>query len=240
MSKTLKIVKYQLAQSYLLGQTLLCFSVIVLNIILSFIIFRFFAGAQEERVGSIEAIALIWIFIIGITWLFGSDFKYLLSQGISRKTFFRAITLAYIILAAIWALGVTVFVMVATEMMRINMLYQMMYRNLEVTGIFAWLFAALLLLLMLGCFIALVYYRTDKRTKYIVILALFVFFGLLSVLNQAAGGVIFRAAFAVLMAAMGFSTPVPNPYIAALSMLLCTAFLCGCNFLLIRKAQLKY
>ena len=90
---------------------------------------------------------------------------------------------------------------------------------------------------MLGWFIALVYYRSDKRTRYIVSLAPFVFFGLLSALNQAAGGVIFQAVLTFLTAAMGLSTPVPNPYIAALSMLLGAAFLCGGNFLLIRRAQ---
>jgi hypothetical protein len=237
MSRTLKIVKYQLAHSYLRGQTLLCFSVILLSIILSFITFRFFADAQAERVSSIEPIALIWIFITGLAWFFGSYFKYLLSHGISRKTFFRAITLTYIMLAAIWAFGVTVFVMVTAEITRIQVLYQMIYRNLEVTGVFTWLFAALLLLNMLGWFIALVYYRSDKRTRYIVSLAPFIIFGLLSALNQAAGGVISQAVFAFLTAAMGLSIPVPNPYIAALSMLLGAALLCGCNFLLIRRAQ---
>jgi len=54
---------------------------------------------------------------------------------------------------------------------------------------------------------------------------------------KGADGVIFQAAFAVLTAAMGLSTPVPYPFSAALSMLLLTALLCGCNFPLIRKAQ---
>jgi len=59
----------------------------------------------------------------------------------------------------------------------------------------------------------------------------------LSALNQTADGVIFQALFAVLTAAMGLSTPVPYPFSADLSMLLLTAFLSGCNFPLIRKAQ---
>ncbi|MBS4008351.1 MAG: hypothetical protein KGZ45_08000 [Clostridium sp.] len=237
MSKTSKIVKYQLARPYLQGQTLLCFSVIFLSIILSFVVQRFFAGTRENGVGSTDPIALIWIFIIGLISVFGCDFKYLLSQGISRKTFFRAVTLTYIIFAAIWAIGVTFFVMIAAEITRIQVLYQIIYRNLDVPGVITWLFAALLLLLMLGWFIALVYLSSDKRTRYIVSLAPFIMFGMLSALNQAAGGVVFQAVLAILTAVMGLSTPVPNPYIAALSMLLVTALLCGCNFLLIRRAQ---
>ncbi|MEK6264413.1 MAG: hypothetical protein N2B06_06545, partial [Clostridium sp.] len=80
---------------------------------------------------------------------------------------------------------------------------------------------------------------SSKRMSYLISFAPFVLSGLLIIINQSTNGKLFESIIKFIVAAMGFSGSIPNPYIASFSMLLCVAIICGFNYLLIRKAELK-
>lgn len=239
MENIFKVTKYQLM--FFKIQTAICFSVIAFNILISVVV-GYLIDAQNagsrSSAGSTDIIALTWIFILGLC-CFKPSFKFLLANGVSRKRFFWGNIYCLAIVAGLWAVILTLLCVLARMFTRITVLYELLYENLNPIHAVVWTFAALFLLAVLGWCINMLYYRSTKRLKYAVTLAPFVLYGLLTVINQATGGILLRSISQFLIAAMGFSAGARSSYIGALTMLLFAAVICSLNFLLLRKAQLK-
>ena len=234
-----KVVKFQLLNFK--KQTLTCFSIIVLNIMISLVVSHFMQSeidGSNVSVGSIDIVAFIWIFILGIGF-FKPSFKYMLSNGISRKKFFLASIQCFLIVAAGWSIAITLLTIISRRYTNIFMLYELLYKNLSALSLIAWMFAAFFLLSIFGWFINLIYYRSGSRVKLLISFFMFALAPLLLFFNIISSGIIFNAMAQFFIVTMGFSTNFPNPYIGTLSMLIFAMIICGFNFLLIRKAQVK-
>ena len=234
-----KVVKYQLLS--LKNQTLTCFSIITLNILISFIVSYFLTSAidgSNVKIGSIDIVALIWIFILG-TSFFKPSFKFMLSNGVSRKRFFVANINCFAIIAAVWSIAVTLLSIISRRYTNIIVLYETLYNNLNGLSFAIWMFAAFFMLAILGWFINIIYYRSGKGLKLFISFSMFAIGPLLLLFDILTSGLIFKGIAQFFIITMGFSSDFPNSYIATLSMLIFAIVLCSFNFLLIRKAQIQ-
>lgn len=84
MSNIFKATKYQLMM--FIPPSLVCLSIIALNMLISVTISYLFPGSGISS-GSSDLIAFIWIFILGLLF-FIPGFKFTLANAVSRKHLF--------------------------------------------------------------------------------------------------------------------------------------------------------
>jgi len=217
-------------------QIIICIAVLFLHLLISVAVIHLVT--KEGRAGVNDIIVMCWMFIMFLV-IFNPSLRYILSQGISRKRFFLAMSLNIALLAAILALLSTIFYIISLKVANVWMIYELIYHNQSIPGILVWEFAALLFLGVLGWFIRLVYYVSDLRTKLLVSILPFVLASLLILFNALVNGAIGHAIWQFLKTVMGFSYTDPNPYIGMVSMLVAAVILSGAIFLLLRRAQVK-
>lgn len=164
--------------------------------------------------------------------LFIANFKVMLANGISRKTFLLANILAAVGAAA--ALSIFNFVVVlATGLFQpVILISHLIYPYSGWAGLLILQFALYFWLIVLGWFITLAYYRSSKPVQWALSLAPFVLFFLLQQDNSR-GGAITNPIREFL------SVSMLTPFRATTSMLAYAAILCGLVYLLIRRAPLK-
>jgi len=236
MNSIIRATKYQLTM--FIPQSLLCISIIVLNILISITVSYLFPGSGISA-GSSDSVAIIWIFIIGLI-SFTPSFKFMLSNSVSRKSLFWANIISMSILSVALATVVTILLWLVSRMnIKIIVLYTLIYKNNSVIGIFIWLIGVFFLLIILGWFINMVYYRSSKGMAYVISFSPFILSGLIIIINLTTNGKLFDYIIKFIVTAMGFSGSIPNPYVGALSMLIFAAIICIFNYLLIRKAEIK-
>lgn len=236
MSNIFRATKYQLMTFKF--PSLMCLSIIALNILISITVTYLFPGAGISA-GSSDAVAFIWIFVLGIV-TFTASFKFMLANAVSRKSLFWANIFSMAIASIAWAVIITLILSIISRMnIKIIVIYTLFYNNYSVLATIVWFATIFYLLVVIGWFISMAYYRSSKGMAYLISFAPFVLSGLLIIINQSTNGKLFESIIKFIVAAMGFSGSIPNPYIASFSMLLCTAIICGFNYLLIRKAETK-
>jgi hypothetical protein len=240
MSNILKITKFHLLTLFK-WQSIAFLATLVLNVLISVVVTRLVeasgSGANTSA-GSLDPTALVWMFIIGIVF-FATSFKFMMSHGVSRRRFFLASGLSLVSMSAIWAILLTIFIVVSRTFTNIWVVFDLLYRGWDLVSMAVWEFAGMFLLAVLGWLIYLIYYVSGLKTKYIITAAPFVVIPLLALFNIMANGVIFEAIGKFVINAMGFASNVPNPYIGAGSMLIFSLILGGAVFLLIRRAQVN-
>ncbi|MDD5289014.1 MAG: hypothetical protein PHY28_07905 [Dehalococcoidales bacterium] len=235
MSRIIKITRMTFSELYNL-QILICASVLLLHILISMAVI--WLANTDGPAGVGDGIALITVPILGLVF-FSSSFKYTLSQGVSRKTFFSATCLGIVLLAAVIAILVTIFYIINLKIANVLMIYKLIYPAQGIPSLLAWEFAALLFLGMLGWCIRLIYYRSNRTTKYIVSIAPFVLAAFLILFNALADKGMDRAIWEFLKTVMGLSGDSPNPYVGMASLLVAAVILGGFSFLLLRRAQIN-
>jgi hypothetical protein len=240
MGNVLKITKFHLLTLFK-GQSITFLATLLLNVLISVVVtYLVKAKNPDVRVtaGSLDPVALVWMFALGMVF-FAQSFKFMLSHGVSRRRFFFAAGFSIASMAALWAIMVTVFVVVTRMFTNIWVVFDLLYRGRDAVSMTTWEFAAMFLFAVLGWFIYLVYYISGRKTKYIITAAPFVVAPLLVLFNIITNGVIFQVIGRIFINAMGFSSGVPNPYTAVVSMLLLAVAIGGAIFLLICRAQVK-
>ena len=236
MSNIFKATKYQLMT--FIPPSLGCLCIIALNILISVTVSYSFPG-RGISAGSSDLIAFIWIFIIGILF-FISSFKFMLANAVSRKHLYWANIFSMSILSVAWAVIVTLIISFISKMnIKIIVLYNIFYKGSSAMGTVVWFIAIFYLLIIIGWFINMIYYRSSRRMAYVISFSPFILSGLLTFINQSTNGKLFNYIIKFIVAAMGFSDSIPNPYIASVSMLLMAVVVCGFNYLLIRRVQIK-
>ncbi len=236
MDKITKIIKFYFVNSFK-GQLITAAAVLLLHLFISIAVVRL-VKTQGATGGSNDVIMLVWMFVLGLV-LFTPGFKYVLSQGISRKKFFLALSVSLTLLAAAFAVLSTVFYALAQKFGNIWMLYHVMYRNEAIVGVLTWEFATFLFFGILGWLICLVYYVSGRKTKWMVTLTPFVLISLLTFFNILTDGRIVRSIWDFFVAIQGLSVAHPNSYIGMASMLAGAVILSGPIFLLMRRVQIK-
>ncbi|MBN1191192.1 MAG: hypothetical protein JXA46_15655 [Dehalococcoidales bacterium] len=217
-------------------QIITCFAVLLLNVLISAAVIRL--TDYEGPAGTGDGIAMIWILVVGLIF-FAPSFKYMLFQGISRKRFFLAGSLSMVTLAAVITVLVLVIYSINLQVANVWMVYKVIYGNHVSIGLVLWEFAAFLFLGMLGWFISLVYYVSNRIARYIVSISPIVLIILLVFFNALADGAISRTVLDFLITVMGLSSSDPNPYTGTVSMLAAAVIISGAVFLLLRRAQVN-
>lgn len=236
MSNIFRATKFQLKMFKPLS--LMCLSIIALNVIISVVVNYFLPGSGVSA-GSTDSVALIWIFILGILFFIPS-FKFMISNAVSRGSLFWANILSMGIISVVWAVTFTMILSLISKM-HINMIviYTLIYKDSSIIGTVVWFIAAFFMLIVIGWFVNMVYYRSDKRMAFVISFAPFVLSGILTIISHISHGKLFEVIIKFIVEAMGLSGSVSNPYIASLSMVFFAAIICVFNYLLIIKAQIK-
>ncbi|HBP64017.1 MAG TPA: hypothetical protein DD730_07050 [Desulfosporosinus sp.] len=236
MSNIFRATKYQLMMFK--PQALLCLAIIAANILISVTVTYLFPGSGVSA-GSSDLIAFIWIFILGLL-SFKPSFKFMLANAVSRKSLFWANIFSMAILSVALAVVVTLVLTFINRMhIDIIVLYTQLYGDNGPTSSVVWFISVFYLLIVIGWFINMVYYRSSRRMAYAISFAPFVISGLFIAINQTTHGKLFESIIRIIVTAMGFSGNIPNPYFGSFSMLLLTVIICAINYRLIRKMQIK-
>ena len=188
--------------------------------------------------GSNDVIVMVWIFVLGLV-VFTPSFKYLLSQGMSRRRFFTVMSASIALLAVAFSLLSTIFYAINLKVAKVFMVFELMYPNHNILNILTWEFAALLFMGMLGWFIRLIYYQSDRNTKLVVTFVPFIAASLLIFFNILLDGAIGHGIWEFLKVLLGFTFSIPNSFIGAASMTAAAAILGVPIYLMMRRAQIK-
>lgn len=219
MGRYARVVKFY-ALTVLKWQTVSITAVLAFNALLSVLVPAFTAIEDPHAtIGSTDVVALLWVLAMGAI-LTPYGFRFLLYHGVSRSTQFIAMCLTLAAMSAAWAMIVTVFISANLLFARTSVLYQLLYGHADVLSTITWEFAAFLLLALVGWFTYLVFRVTGRNAKIALIAAPFMLGPIMGLLNMATDGALLRAVGTAIVAAMGLSSSVPNPYLGVLSMLI--------------------
>ncbi len=235
MNSVLKVTKFQFVELYK-WQIVSCVGVLVLNLLISMAIIRL--TEEPGPVGGGDYVALIYMPIMGLI-AFTPNFKYAVSLGITRKNFFLSGVLSLSGFAAVLAVAVGVIFIVNLQIANVIMLYKIIYHNQYILSLIVWEFAALCFLGMLGWFICMIYYLSNRTVKILVSIAPFVLVPLIMLFNTLVDGAIGRALWRFCKTAMGYSLFDANPYIGTGSLLAGAVIFAGLVYLLVRRAPIK-
>ncbi|MEK6264793.1 MAG: hypothetical protein N2B06_08520, partial [Clostridium sp.] len=190
MSNIFRATKYQLMTFK--SQSLMCLSIIALNILISITVTYLFPGSGVYA-GSSDLIAFIFIFILGIK-IFTTNFKFMLANGVSRKSLFWANVLSMAIVSIAWAvIFMLILTIISIMNIKIIVLYRLLYNNYSIMATIVWFVTIFYLLVVIGWFISMAYYRSSKRMSYLISFAPFVLSGLLIIINQSTNGKLFES-----------------------------------------------
>ena len=235
MSTLTKAIRFHFINLFNM-QLIVAVAVLLFHLLLSITIINLVV--IKGTAGSNDIIVMVWVFVLGLV-IFTPSFKYLLSQGMSRRRFFLALSVSMALLAAAFAVLSTIFYAISLKVAKVMMIYDFIYPNHNIFSVLVWEFAVLLFLGMLGWFIRMVYYQSDRKTKFIVTFAPFVAVSLLIFFNALADGRIGRGVWEFLKVVMGLTMTSPNPYIGMASMIAGAVVIGGPIYLLLRRAQIK-
>ncbi|MBN2325371.1 MAG: hypothetical protein JXQ30_16705 [Spirochaetes bacterium] len=235
MGNILKVAKFNFITLFN-RQILICSAILLLHLLISAAVIRL--ANTEGPAGSNDVIVMCFALIMGLVY-FPLSFKYILSQGISRKRFFLAMCLSFTFLAAIFALLSAIFYVINLKIANVWMVYETAYGDRSIPGMVVWVFSVSLFLGVLGWFIRLIYYVSGRNMQIFIAVAPFILAPVLLFLNILADGTIFSATGRFLGKVIGYSTTNPNPYIGVASMVAAAVILSGLVFLLLRRAQIK-
>lgn len=225
MNKTLKAFQYQILDSWI--PLAIFYSVLML---LSILIG--FGSNNNTSISGYEFASVIFIFIAGLN-CFKTSFKFLQFFQVSRKTFYLSSILTLLTIAA----GMTIVDTVFGKLFALVLPYQTLYATVYgSSGIFypvVWEFALLMMAAVVGWFITLLYYRSNKILKIVISLSP-IYVTLLFRLTGPSEDIILK----VLAFFFGFMRDVSS-WMNVLGMTITVLIVLGLNFLLIRRAPVK-
>lgn len=180
-----------------------------------------------------EVTAWIFALVTGIA-LFVTNFKVMLVNGVSRKTYLLASLPAAALLAAVLAVINLLINAIHGIWWPLVLITQNIFPGIGWIGLFLIQFARNFLFIVLGWLIVMAYYRSGKLMKWVISLSPAVLLSLLWIANaQTNGGAgmalqnLWRAAFR------------SSPASATLTMLITGAAFYGLVYLLLRRAPLQ-
>jgi hypothetical protein len=179
-----------------------------------------------------EVIAGFFALLLSMA-LFIVNFRMILANGVSRKTFLLANLPAAIIVAAVYAVFNLTVEKVHGLFWPINSISDLVYENINWASFLIFQLSLYFLLIVFGWVITLAYYRSSVPVKWAISISPLVFLIILQQDNAHFSGDITRAIGDYLHATMG------TPYSAALSMLIYGVVFCGLAYLLLRRAPIK-
>lgn len=221
---------------HLLMQSIGVLFTFLINILVAIIISAIVGKDGFFGSGTIDGVVYVYGIVMGLV-MFGFGFKMAIENGTTRKTYFYAMLLGFLINAAVWAALAFGFSFLG-DLFKTISVFKLLYGRMDLS-LLLFLFCAVFMLMMLGIFIRVVIRRTDKKTKFIIFISTVLLYAVFLVSDVLAGGAIGSFMFDALMFAMGFSGAVPNPYIACLFFTAITLIFTVFVYLLLRRAEIK-
>lgn len=242
--------KYQINEHY--KSIRIFYPVVFLVIAFFIVVISVNSNSEFITIGGLEWSTMIFLFILGLN-SFKESFLMMLQNNISRKTMFASRLLAVLITSSTMAVIDRLIVNVGgifndvSEKFFINGLYEGMFSqraeslhvitlNLEAILVTIFVYTAAM---VVGYFIALLYYRMNKVAKVAVSIGVpSTIFVLLPLLNETVfNGRLFEAFRKIVIFVFGGETV--NPYNLLLTCVLFIIVCLGLSWLLIRKAVEK-
>jgi hypothetical protein len=237
--------RYQKTTRYLVGSTgvmlLIGFIAILGNVLINDVVYYFNhrGGLGMTRISNeTEGTAAVMLLLMGLIF-FTSQFKAILANGVSRKTLFWGMVSAFVINSAVFALFISLVTLAHLPFVSMILASQTAYAGSGLLDVTVFQFSLYFMLAILGWMVHLAYYRSNIAMRWVISLAPFVLIALLITWNSQSSGAVAQGLGDLFTSLMGFSGATPNPYIAALSLLFMAAVLCGVNYLLLKRAELK-
>jgi hypothetical protein len=181
----------------------------------------------------LEFTAVVFALIIGLI-LFLANFKVVIANGVSRRTFFLANLPVALLAAAVLALMTTVVVLVYSLFWPVMPLSLVIYPLFGWPGLLFLQWALYFMAIAAGWLISVAYYRASVAMRWVITLVPLVLITQLRAIDTQSGG----AVDAFVRTSFGLGNP-SNPYQGGMFLLAYGVLLAGVVYLLIRRAPVK-
>ena len=236
MNRILAVSKYLIKD---MSKAMLVFYAVIIT--LSTIMVGSFVAINNNSSGNVSFggfgfSAVIFLFIAAMN-SFKVNFKFMLANNVTRKSFFAAALLGLGGMAAVMSLLDFISDRILKTMIPYVGLFEGLYKNNSLAANLLWTFALLLFAACWGWLITILYYWCSKLMKTVISILPVLIVILLGILNERVGGAISTAVVRFLTVSLGFVDY--NAYIAVLSFMIGSLILGGLSYLLIRRMPIK-
>ena len=245
-----KAIKYQILE---MKKSVIGYYGIIYAIYILFAIFIgiYVSDGNNGSIGSIggtEFSTAIFAFAIGLT-SFKDTFKMFLQNGLSRRTLFKSFILSIMLLSIFMSLIDSVNTVIVNTISNYNPIYLQIYGRRYAEGVseivklldgFLWNTFIYLTVAMVGYFLAILYYRMDKRLTIIVSVGVpgLLFFVLPIIEFNFTKGAIIQTIGRFISFASGFENGY-NPYYSIMTSIFVFIIFGGLSYGLMKKAVVK-
>jgi hypothetical protein len=230
-----KSMKYNLTR--FITSLIIILSILILNIIISLIVKVMTDSNKAVNAGSIDIVVYIWMFMLGV-FSFRESFHFQLANSVSRKTIFMAFGGSFFVVSVFLGSIVTVIEIITIKFTNINILYRMIYNNINWLSMGLWTIVTIFFFTVLGWLAFMIFYRSNKIIKVILMFMPFIVSGIFIIINIKTDGFLMDRLNRLISMSMGLSTNLYNSNTSVLTMLLASVLICTSNFLLLRKSQI--
>ena len=199
---------------------------------------------DNVNISGIEMASMIFLFVAGLN-SFKGQFKFLMQNGVSRKTSVTAFAVSTLVVIIMVILDILIGSIIPYLGLEYNtMFYQIfgtIYSNIGLSyyiGAFIFLTSMYLLVFMLGHIISLLYYRMNTLLKVIVSVSAFLIFnfaGILGVFTEIAG----HSLTEILLGMFGYFKNNFNPFIPSVFNLMYFVALALIAYICTKNAKIK-
>lgn len=241
------IVRYHIWDN---KRPLMIFYIVIITVVLLLSALSISVGSNSS-ISGLEIASVIFIFVAGLN-SFKDTFHFSLVNGVSRKKQFIGHLVSLLPIAFIMATMDTLLRLIAPFFISYTPLHMSLYARgySDMTGGvattlvqlfdgFIWMVFLYMMVAMIGYFITIVYYRSNKLLKLIVSITppIFLTFGL-PVINRMTDGRAVQWLGRAIVKSMGLYNGV-NPYIAIVTFICWFAVFSLGSYLLMKKAIIK-
>lgn len=244
--KSLKIAKYEFFE---ILQSMKVYYAIVMAVYTLLTIVSLKTNGETTSSG-LEFSTIVFLFIAGLNSVKGS-FKFSLGNNITRKTFFKGLVLSSLPIGALMAVLDIILNRIYNLFVDCPTIYDMIYQKAFGTSIWTqsnsigtlfstgfFLVFLYSMIFVLGIFVNMLYYRSNKVLKVVISVVPFVLLMFFSNANQQLVPQSFWSSFGNFLSKV-FGIESHNSYMASFSFIVIAAGISGLIYLLGRRAIIK-
>lgn len=232
MNNTLKVAKYQLYDF----KTAVAIFYAVIILLVSFIGFQIGNSNGRINFSGLDMGTSMFIFIAGLN-CFKENFKFMMANNVSRKSFYFGNAIALLMVAGSMALIDLFLDLILSAIIPYESAFSQIYHFQNYWIQFVWTFTLYAYFVFLGWMINLVYYRSNYTMKILVSISPVIVFALFQYIRQK-----IKAAMGIeLLSFLGrvLKNFFTNPYIAMTNLIIGILIIGAIIFLLMRRAPIK-
>lgn len=185
--------------------------------------------------GNSTSASLVMILVLGLNW-FKPSYKFAQANNLTRKTFYFA-TLGAILVYGLFMATVDTVLNGLFSHVNVDM-YSQIYEPALATQLL-WGSSLLILMGSIGWMITMIYYRSDTKTKILISVFPILLPWIINFISNMLERSTQERIIAFFAKAFGVTGGAPNPYPVVVSFWVMILFVCGVNYLLMRKMPVK-